>query len=84
MFLQVFVEVFFIGFALILGILSVMRGLYALGICRRPQRSTDDVGLIALEQVEIAHQTVKAPREAPILSNHGLHQSKHGSAIRSR
>jgi hypothetical protein len=60
MFLQVFVDVFFNGFALILGILSVMRGLYALGICQRPQRSTDHVRLTALEQVEVTHQTVEA------------------------
>jgi hypothetical protein len=46
MILHVFVVVFLDGFVLMLGILSVMRGLYALGVCQRPQISTDHVHVI--------------------------------------
>jgi hypothetical protein len=60
MILYVFVAVFFNGFLLMLGILSVMRGLYALGVCPRPQISTDHVGRISFERFEShAHQTVR-------------------------
>jgi hypothetical protein len=49
MILHVFIVVFFNGFVLMLGILSVMRGLYALGVCQRPQTSTDHERHISLD-----------------------------------
>jgi hypothetical protein len=36
MIFHLLVAVFLFGFALLLGILSVMRGLYAFGVCQRP------------------------------------------------
>jgi hypothetical protein len=61
MILQVFVVVFIDGFLLMLGILSVMRGLYALGVCERPQISTDQAGHISLNRFESqTRQTVRA------------------------
>jgi hypothetical protein len=74
MILQVFVAVFFDGFVLILSILSVMRGLYALGVCQRPQNSTDHVMHISLDQVENqTHQTVRND-EPSLLPNRGFAQ----------
>ena len=66
MVLHVFVEVFFNGFVLMLGILNVMRGLYALGVCRRPQISTDHMRYISSDRLERqTQQTVRAmAREA--------------------
>jgi hypothetical protein len=64
MILRVFVVVFFNGFVLMLGILIVMRGLYALGVCQRPQISTDHVRHISFERFESHHQTVEAMTEA--------------------
>ena len=67
MILHVFVVVFFNGFVLMLGISSVMRGLYALGVCQRPQISTDHVRNIPLEGFECQiHQTVRSMAEAPL------------------
>jgi hypothetical protein len=75
MILQVFVVVFFNGFVLILSILSVMRGLYALGVCRRPLSSTDHVTHISLDRVENqTHQSVTAMTEPSLLSKRGFAQ----------
>jgi hypothetical protein len=64
MILHVFVVVFFDGFVLTLSILTVMRGLYALGVCQRLQNSTDHVMHISLDQIENpTHQTVRVITE---------------------
>jgi hypothetical protein len=68
MILRVFVVVFFNGFVLMLGILNVMRGLYALGVCQRPQISTDHVRHISFERFESHYQTVGAMTEASPLN----------------
>jgi hypothetical protein len=69
MILYVFVAVFFDGFLLMLGILSVMRGLYALGVCQRPQISTDHGRHISFERFEShTHTTVGAMTEASPLN----------------
>ena len=52
MIFHVFAVVFFDGFLLMLVILSAMRALYALGVCQRPQISTDHVRRIPLERFE--------------------------------
>jgi len=52
MILYAFVEVFFDGFVLMLSILSVMRGLYAFGVCQRPQSSADHLPQIFWERFE--------------------------------
>jgi hypothetical protein len=46
------IHVFVVGFALMLGVLNVMRGLYALGVCQRPQISGDHVRHTSLEPFE--------------------------------
>jgi hypothetical protein len=69
MILYVFVAVFFDGFLLMLGILSVMRGLYALGVCQRPQISTDHVRHISFKLFEShTHKTFGAMTEASPLN----------------
>jgi hypothetical protein len=76
MILYVFVAVFFNGFLLMLGILTVMRGLYALGVCQRPQISTDHVRHISFERFENhTHQTLRATAEA-LLPNRGFEQGE--------
>jgi hypothetical protein len=46
------IHVFVVGFVLMLGVLNAMRGLYALGVCQRPQISGDHVRRASLEPVE--------------------------------
>ena len=71
----VFIVVFFDGFVLMLGTLSVMRGLYALGVCQRPQISTDHMGQIAVNRLESqTHQTVRTMTEASPPPNRGFAQ----------
>ena len=68
MILHLFVVVFFNGFVLMLGILNVMRGLYALGVCKRPQISTDHANHISLHLFEVrTHQTVRAMAEESLI-----------------
>jgi len=75
MILYVFVVVLFNGFVLMLSILSVMRGLYALGVCERPQSSTDHVRQISLHRFESqTDQTVRLTTEASLLPNRGFAQ----------
>jgi hypothetical protein len=52
MILHLFVVVFFDGFVLMLGILSLMRCLYALDVCQRPQISTDPMRHISFDRFE--------------------------------
>jgi hypothetical protein len=75
MILYVFVVVLFNGFVLMLSILSVMRGLYALGVCERPLSSTDHVRQISLHRFESqTDQTVRTTTEASLLPNRGFAQ----------
>ena len=46
MIFHILVTVFFLGFALLLGVLSVMRGLYAFSICQPPLISSDSAATI--------------------------------------
>ena len=67
MIFHVFAVVFFDGFLLMLVILSAMRALYGLGVCQRPQISTDHVRRIPLERFESqTHQIVRSMTEAPL------------------
>jgi len=80
MVLHVFVEVFFDGFVLMLGILNVMRGLYALGVCRRPQISTDHMRYISSDRLERqTQQTVRAMAREARLPNRTFGQVKANS-----
>ena len=80
MILYVFVVVLFNGFVLMLSILSVMRGLYALGVCERPQSSTDHVRQISLHRFESqTDQTVRLTTEASNYRIAGLRKSKYAS-----
>ena len=70
MILHILVMVFVDGLVLMLGILNVMRGLYALGICQRPQISTDHLGHISMERFESqTHPTGRAMTKVPLLLN---------------
>jgi hypothetical protein len=70
MILHLFVGVFFDGFLLMLGILSVMRCLYAMDVCQRPQISTDHMRHISLERFENQiHRIARAvPGKLPLLN----------------
>jgi hypothetical protein len=68
MILCILVAVFFNGFVLMLGILNVMRVLYAWGVCQRPQISTDHVRHISFERFVSHYQTVGAMTEASPLN----------------
>lgn len=62
MIFHLLVTVFLLGVALLLGILSVMRGLYAFGICQRPLIPNDPatkVSLVGNEQPPLSWATDK-------------------------
>jgi hypothetical protein len=44
------ITVFFFGFALLIGILSVMRGLYSFSICQPPLIPTDSYANVSLDE----------------------------------
>jgi hypothetical protein len=52
------VTVFFIGFALLLGILSVMRGLYSFGICQPPLIPSDSTARVSLDKYREQPQSI--------------------------
>jgi hypothetical protein len=69
MIFHLFVVVFFNGFVLMLGILNVMRGLYALGVCERPQIPTDHASHISLHLFEVRTcQTERAMAEESLIN----------------
>jgi hypothetical protein len=55
---HIFVTVFFFGFALLIGILSVMRGLYSFSICQPPLISSDSAAKVSLDEDHEQHQLI--------------------------
>jgi hypothetical protein len=50
MIFRIFVTVFFFGFALLIGILSVMRGLYSFSICQPPLIPSDSAAKVSVDE----------------------------------
>jgi hypothetical protein len=50
MIFHILVTVFFFGFALLIGILSVMRGLYSFNICQPPLMPSDSAARVSLDE----------------------------------
>jgi hypothetical protein len=55
MLFYILVTVFFFGFALLLGTLSVMRGLYAFNICQPPLIPSDSAAKVSIGGHEQPH-----------------------------
>jgi len=50
MIFHILVTVFFFGFALLIGILNVMRGLYSFSICQPPLIPSDSAAKVSLDE----------------------------------
>jgi hypothetical protein len=69
MIFHILVTVFFFGFALLIGILTVMRGLYSFSICQPPLMPSDSAARVSLDEDR------EQPRRADL---HGGQPAKEG------
>jgi hypothetical protein len=68
MIFHIFVTVLFVGFVLLIGVLTVMRGLYSCSICEPPLIMSDSGGYASLDEVDEQSQLIRVTGPSSLTS----------------